>query len=270
MSDSEDSGQYSSNDEAESGFYIQKEQSRFRQNHWDDPEDDDYEERAPKRAKGSRNVRFANGAGGPGFVPSTSTITESTSPVQEEEDDNAKKFHSLLHVPAESKRNEDFKKMLAAREPPVISKEANPEALQKVGTWEKHTKGFGKKMLEKFGFKGRLGAKEQGVSASIEVKVRPGTIGLGFGDFAESSSLESNKKLAAEVQGKDYVPKEEPKKRMPVTEARAQSKSWKLGGVTITEASEAKSSWKVPQNRKTESTAASAAPKQVLLEWRFH
>lgn len=65
-----------------------------------------------------------------------------------------------------------------------------PVNLAKVGQWEKHTKGFGKKMLEKMGFKGRLGARETGISAAVEVKVRPEQMGLGFGDFVESTMLE--------------------------------------------------------------------------------
>ena len=61
--------------------------------------------------------------------------------------------------------------------------------LKDIGKWEKHTKGVGRKLLDKFGFKGRLGVNEDGISAAIEVKVRPATMGLGFGDFTESSQL---------------------------------------------------------------------------------
>lgn len=50
-----------------------------------------------------------------------------------------------------------------------------------LATWEKHTKGIGSKLLQKFGFKGRLGAKEDGISTAIEVQVRPTNVGLGFG-----------------------------------------------------------------------------------------
>eukprot|EP01032_Pedospumella_encystans_P022186 gene22186-25143_t len=48
-----------------------------------------------------------------------------------------------------------------------------PAPLGDIGTWEKHTKGIGLKLLQKFGFTGRLGAKENGVSRAIEVVVRP-------------------------------------------------------------------------------------------------
>ena len=69
---------------------------------------------------------------------------------------------------------------------------------RELGEWEKHTKGIGLKLLNKFGFKGRLGANEDGVSSSIEVKVRPNAMGLGFGDFKEASAMKSNKILEAE------------------------------------------------------------------------
>ena len=49
-----------------------------------------------------------------------------------------------------------------------------------VGDWQKHTKGFGLKLLQKFGFKERLGANEDGISKAIEVKVRP----TGLGDVS--------------------------------------------------------------------------------------
>eukprot|EP01042_Synura_sphagnicola_P000827 gene827-919_t len=54
-----------------------------------------------------------------------------------------------------------------------VDQAAAKRALSGIGNWEKHTKGIGKKLLEKFGFTGRLGAKETGITAAIEVKVRP-------------------------------------------------------------------------------------------------
>lgn len=65
------------------------------------------------------------------------------------------------------------------------------QAKSDLGSWEKHTKGIGLKLLKKFGFNGRLGANEDGISTSVEVKVRPNGLGLGFGDFKEQSALKS-------------------------------------------------------------------------------
>ncbi|ETK89733.1 hypothetical protein L915_06368 [Phytophthora nicotianae] len=71
----------------------------------------------------------------------------------------------------------------------------------KTYAWEKHTTGFGTKMLAKMGFKGRLGKKEDGVSATIEVKKRPAQMGMGYGDFVEASNLKQNRKLQKELKG---------------------------------------------------------------------
>jgi hypothetical protein len=57
-----------------------------------------------------------------------------------------------------------------------------------LGDWEKHTKGIGKKILGKFGFNGRLGAKETGISTAIQVKTQLNSVGLGFGSVKEDSS----------------------------------------------------------------------------------
>ncbi|CEG35174.1 stip-like protein [Plasmopara halstedii] len=73
----------------------------------------------------------------------------------------------------------------------------------KTYSWEKHTTGFGTKMLAKMGFKGRLGKMEDGVSATIEVKKRPAQMGMGYGDFVEASNLKQNRKLQKELQGEN-------------------------------------------------------------------
>ena len=86
------------------------------------------------------------------------------------------------------------------------------------------------KLLNKFGFSGRLGAREDGVSRAVEVVVRPNGQGLGFGDFTESSALVVNKKLVAEWSGVEYKEEEiiEIKKtKKIITEQIADSKSWK-------------------------------------------
>ncbi|CAI5726549.1 unnamed protein product [Peronospora destructor] len=74
-------------------------------------------------------------------------------------------------------------------------------AKPKTFSWERHTTGFGTKMLAKMGFKGRLGKKEDGVSATIEVKKRPAQMGMGYGDFVEASNLKQNRKLQKELKG---------------------------------------------------------------------
>ena len=97
-----------------------------------------------------------------------------------------------------------------------------------IGAWEKHTKGFGLKLLQKFGFKGRLGANENGVSRAIEVVVRPGNTGLGFGDVQEASTLKVNKKIEAEWRGVEYVEEEDEKKhKKSSVEKLADGKGWK-------------------------------------------
>lgn len=61
----------------------------------------------------------------------------------------------------------------------------------KLASWEKHTKGIGSKLLQKFGFSGRLGAKETGISQAIEATVRPVGVGLGFGNADSKANSES-------------------------------------------------------------------------------
>jgi len=64
-----------------------------------------------------------------------------------------------------------------------INKRVRPD--RDFGAFEKHTKGFGSKMLQKFGFKGRIGKNETGITVPIMVKVRPQGQGLAFGGFQE-------------------------------------------------------------------------------------
>ena len=58
------------------------------------------------------------------------------------------------------------------------------------GKFEKHTKGFGSKYLEKYNFKGRLGKREQGITKPIMVLTRKQ--GAGLGSVREATNLKQN------------------------------------------------------------------------------
>ena len=46
------------------------------------------------------------------------------------------------------------------------------EVNKNYGKWQEHTSGFGLKMLQKFGFRGRLGKDEQGIAEPVQVRQR--------------------------------------------------------------------------------------------------
>ncbi|EQC38485.1 hypothetical protein SDRG_04193 [Saprolegnia diclina VS20] len=91
-----------------------------------------------------------------------------------------------------------------------------PPNMASMGKWEKHTKGFGMKMLAKMGFKGRLGKDEQGIAVPIAVKARPNQLGLGASGFKEASSLAQNKQVERELHGKTIEDEEEVARKQQV------------------------------------------------------
>ncbi len=97
------------------------------------------------------------------------------------------------------------------------------------GNWEKHTKGIGSKLLAKMGFTGRLGKQSTGVTRQIEVKLRPNGIGLGFGNFKESSTLKINRQIEADRIG--ISTEEEDKGQTEIVSGipRRREESWKKG-----------------------------------------
>ena len=150
-----------------------------------------------------------------------------------------------------------------------------------MGTWEKHTKGIGMKLLSKMGYKGSggLGAKRLKMSASLDVKeggkmvqtenvevkertgiskpvevvVRPQNLGLGFGNFKEASKLKANQRIEAEVKGIDWEQKEaeERKKKQEEEGKRIQREMGvRSSSLPTTDSLLAASNWRKSGNKK--------------------
>ena len=197
-----------------------------------------------------------------------------------------------------------------------------------VRTWEKHTKGFGSKLLAKMGWTGSGGlgsnrrtfrgesesnqaaattkaefttetdntaapapAKvKKGISRPVEVVVRPNSMGLGFGNFKESSQLKTNRRIEAEVRGIDYdaqLAKEKQEARAKRRQQRKQrygnqydssssededqtttKRNLKSSAIPTTDDLLSKQSWKAKRskNRKHKSGLPEIIPYQELIQ----
>lgn len=134
------------------------------------------------------------------FNPASSAVIE----------EKSSEFKELLQeTGAHSKSNKDFQAELLKKKQELPVKQLSKVNINQLGGWEKHTKGFGMKMLQKMGFKGRLGKDEDGISAPVAVKVRPDKLGLGFGAFQEAGALKQNKLIENELHGTHVEQEEE-------------------------------------------------------------
>lgn len=97
----------------------------------------------------------------------------------EEQSSSSKKFTTF--VKSNESSNTTSETSSSSRQPSTAKLFQSPKNAGSIGTWEKHTKGIGAKLLAKMGYKPGLGlGKElQGIIAPIDAKLRTPGVGLG-------------------------------------------------------------------------------------------
>lgn len=104
-----------------------------------------------------------------------------------------------------------------------VSQASKSQKKEEIASWEKHTKGIGSKLLQKFGFNGKLGVNESGLEKPIEVVVRPTNEGLGF---AKSEGQEKSKLSKPNIVGSQREKSKARVKAAPTLPNRAKAKRY--------------------------------------------
>ena len=123
----------------------------------------------------------------------------------------AELLKSIGTDPEETRKEKERKERVETERKKKEERDANkPVAVDRnFGRWEKSTKGFGSKILAKFGFTGRLGKNASGIAKPIQVIRRKD--GAGLGAVAESSTV--NRENNVHLFGKDTVGQDKDNKK---------------------------------------------------------
>ena len=155
-----------------------------------------------------------------------------------------------------------------------------------LGTWERHTKGIGMKLLAKMGYKGsgglgskrRLAEQKTGISRALEVKVRPANLGLGYGGFREASTLKVNRQLEAQVRG-EAVPEKDSTKpsgdattttttydrsSLPTVDELLKDSAWQKGAREVKTKKEKQKRTVIPYNQLLEAKSKEQEPMKIV------